>query len=166
MLSKFTPGTITSLLILVAFSFELSLCASAITLVNNIDTDNLVTLYFFDANNKRITTASLYYQETITIKTLRTIKKITWQEEYDLWTPSLRYTLNVTIPWYFLYAGIFLVFRQGEYKTSFFGKGIAHAELIDYWKQMLYQNAIGSLDLSTDCISQHVMPQLLKRQAR
>lgn len=59
----------------------------------------------------------------VTFSSSRTIEHIVWQMQYGLYVKTPCYTLDVTIPWYYFFAGVIKLSATGAYESTFFGNG-------------------------------------------
>jgi hypothetical protein len=108
---------------------------SAWLTIGNPNFSGKLKIDLFDDNESRIDILELYKDQKKTVNTgTRTVKKMRWQIANSIFEQSMRYEILITIPWFFLSAGIFFFYADGTYWTLFFGKGKAEGVLTHFWK--------------------------------
>lgn len=113
----------------------LPLFCARITIYN--ETSYHLKVDIFKNEFERITICDLYTGQSETIDTgFENIRHFTWQEQKDMSTKTLRYRLEISIPWYMLVAGNFNVYEDGRYSTTFFGKGKIEGIPHYFWKKI------------------------------
>lgn len=62
-------------------------------------------------------------QRKFVSSSFKIIESIVWQLQQGLYVKTPCYKLKVSIPWYYLFAGVFKLSGAGTYESTFFGKG-------------------------------------------
>ena len=105
--------------------------------IQNKDFDGIMHISIFDEKEHRIGIAQLYKDQSITFHSgSKAIQKIRWQTQEEVLKKTFRYELRISIAWYMPTGGIFMLYRDGSYKSLFFGHGKVEGELSYFWKSV------------------------------
>lgn len=69
------------------------------------------------------------------VSKFKDITRIIWQLEGGLYQKTVRYQLDVDIQWYYVFGGVFKLYGDGSYNSTFFGDGKIEGTKRYFWEK-------------------------------